>query len=216
MNATFILIVIALGLIASLVAGIRYARSSSSSNNGADLRSLAESEGWTYDDRQGGPTVFTMSDGEWTLEGKFFAGSNRAAVSSPHQTTWSGPAALAGTVMIGPKLPPFVANADLGGPEMQSRLQPLLGDKVALLAGAERLSDVGSDAFRKKFDVFASHRDTAEALIADGARWIDLRRLVGANIIITCGEGSVSILVRGKLRNAAQARALIDTGRSLL
>lgn len=215
MITTVVLIAIAIGLVLSVVAAVQNARKNPRGNAIADIRQLATDKGWSFHKPAGGDRVFVVAHDDWELVGVFFRGANRAAVASNHQTQWNAPYRGEAAVMLGPKLPRAVAQLDLGGPRVQSLLKPLLGDRAALLVGAQRIVDLGNDQFNRSFDVIATDRTAAEQIVGDGTRWLRLREQLPAAPVALIGNGAVSIIVRSKLGTRQQAEALIDTGLSL-
>ena len=215
MITTVVLIAIAIGLVLSVVAAVRNARRNPRGNVVADMRQLAADKGWSFHEPAGGDRVFVVAHDDWELVGVFFRGANRAAVASNHQAQWNAPYRGEAVVMLGPKLPRAVAQLDLGGPRVQSLLKPLLGDRAALLAGAQRIAGLGSDQFNRSFDVIATDRAAAQQVVGDSARWLRLREQLPAAPVALIGNGAVSLIVRSKLATRQQAEALIDTGLSL-
>ena len=216
MITTVVLIAIAVGLLLSVVVAVRNARRNPRVDTVAAMRQLASDKSWSFSQPAGGDRVFVVAQDDWELVGLFFRGANRAAVASNHQTQWNAPYRGAAVVMLGPKLPRAVAQLDLGGPRVQSILKPLLGDRAALLAGTQRVTELGSDQFKRSFDVLATDRTAAEPVVGDGSAWIRLRQQLEAAPVVLIGNGAISIIVRHKMRTRQQAEALIDAGLVLL
>ncbi len=215
MNASIVLVVIGAGLVVSVFAGVRHYRAKPPSDIRREMRALAESEGWQYSEPAGGDVSYIVESDGWQLTGRFFRSANRATIKSNHQTEWRKRSEIVGAVMFGPKLPSFVAQMDLGSEKMQTFLRRLIGDQAALLAGATRMTDVGSEAFTRTFDVFGTDGDVAAEFIGDGTRWNELGQTLGTTPIAMVGNGEIRIVVHDKLRTQDQARAIIDTGRTL-
>ncbi len=216
MNATVVLVAITIGLSLSAVAAVRHARRNPRIDTIDEMRRLAAAEGWSFIEPAGGDRVFVVAHDDWELVGLFFRGGNRAVVASNHHTQWSAPYSGPDAVMLGPKLPRAVARLDLGDSRVQSVLRPLLGDRVALLAGAQRMTEVGDDQFNRYFDVIATDRTAAERIVGDGARWTRLREQLPAPPVAFIGNGEVTILMRRKLLTRQQARAIVEVGSALL
>ena len=68
--------------------------------------------------------------------------------------------------LIGPKLPPLMAQIDLGGALAQRLLYYLLGDDAKDLANVEELH-LGSGAFQERFSIVTSSPDLARQLVND-------------------------------------------------
>lgn len=216
MNTTIVLTAITIGLLLSVVVAVRNARKNPQGNTIGEMRQLAADNGWSFSEPAGGDRVFVVAHDDWELVGLFFRGANRAAVHSNHQTQWNAPYRGEAAVMLGPKLPRTVAQMDLVGPRAQAILKPLLGDRVALLAGAQRVTELGDDTFNRHFDVITGDRAAAERVVGDGARWTRLREQLPSAPVVLIGNGAISIIVRCKLRTRQQAQALINTGLGLL
>ena len=216
MNTTIVFTAIAIGLLLSFAVAVRNARKNPRGNTIGEMRQLAADNGWSFSEPTGGDRVFVVAHDDWELVGLFFRGANRAAVASNHQTQWNAPYRGEAAVMLGPKLPRAVAQLDLGGPRAQSILKPLLGDRAALLAGAQRMTELGDDQFNRHFDVITGDRAAAGRVVGDGTRWTRLREELPAAPVVLIGSGTISIIVRSKLSTRRQAQALIDTGLGLL
>lgn len=216
MNFTIVLLVIALGLIASVVAGIRNARKTPGGDPLVEMQALAHSEGWSFARPSGGDRTFVIAAGEWELAGLFFRGANRATTSSNHQTEWSAPWAGDAVVLLGPRLPSFVSRLDLQSDRVQSALRPLVGERISLLKAAERFADVGDEAFTRQFDVIASSRDAAEQVVGDGSHWNQLKAQLPGSPVVLIGDGKVTLVVKARLRSQSEAIAMVRAGEALL
>lgn len=211
-----VFVVIGVGLLVSLIAGIRHARQNPRSNPLEEMGALAKREGWALTKSTGGDTVYTVAADDWKLTALFFRGGNRAATRSNHQTEWIAEYPGSDTVLIGPKLPTFIANMDPDSDRLQSLLRPMLGDRIALIRGTRRLDTLGDEQFRKQFDVFASDEMAAERVVGDGSRWTQLATMMAAPVTVVAADHTVTITIRGKLKTARQAEVLIDAGRALM
>ncbi len=216
MNFMFILVVIALGLLASLVAGVRYARQNPGRDVKKEIRELAASRGWDFREPKGGDVTYSVNGGAWELSELFFRSANRATTSSNYQTRWEAEYRGTDSVIIGPKLPAALEKGTIGSPKLYQILRPIFGDRISRFEGTSIIRELGSSSFRSQFDVFAHDRSAAEKLIGDGSLWLDLEAVLASPPVVTIADGSVSIVVRDKIHSSLQAEAIIRAGEAML
>ncbi|MBT3220658.1 MAG: hypothetical protein HN348_16350 [Proteobacteria bacterium] len=181
----------------------------------------AERRGWTYQ-RGTGNVLFRLEGIEesipWEVEAQRSqrSGQSGTSHSSTHFTT---PAEQSdGVVLLGPKLPPFLAKMNFGGSLVQMLLQHLLGEEASDLSDLSEVQ-VGSAPFRENFTVLASSRELAETFVVDEAQqtlldWVRQGRS-GEVPVIFRWKNRLQIRVREAFKDPKDLEALVELGVTL-
>lgn len=176
----------------------------------AERLALAERNGWTYQGPEG-TRRFALEgvtgDVPWRVEVTRGRGKNASV-----QSRFESPAAPTdGVVLVGPKIPSFLASLDLGGSLVQTFLQQFLGPQAAELAHV-RPVEVGSEALRAAHTVLATDPALAGSVLTPAVERLLLEARFPSPPILLRWRHELVVRVHADLGTPAQIEQLVALG----